>query len=322
MSEILVLADVSLGNVRTSTLELLTAARDLGEPAAVVCGPGGHGAVDRLAEFGAAKIYLAGSPDYDGYLAAPKAALLAELARRNGAAGVLISSGPEGKDVAGRVAVRLESGVVTDAVAVEAGPDGPVVTQSVVAGQWFARSRVSGPTAVITFRAGAVPAQPSPTPVQPVVEEVEIALGEADRGARVVSRTPKQGTGRPELADAKVVVAGGRGVGSAAGFAVIERLADALGAAVGASRAAIDEHWADHDLQVGQTGKTVAPQLYLAGGISGAIQHRAGMQSARTIVAVNKDPKAPIFTIADFGVVGDLHTVLPRLIEEIEKRRS
>jgi electron transfer flavoprotein alpha subunit len=320
VSEILVLADVNLGSVRTSTLELLTAARQLGEPAAVVCGPGGHAAVDRLAEFGAEKVYLAGSPEYDEYPAAPKAALLAELARRNGAAGVLLGSGPDSKDVAGRVAVRLESGVVTDAVTVVAGPDGPVVTQVVVAGQWLARSVVSGPTPVITVRPGAVPAQPHP--VAAVVEEVKIALAGTDRAARVVDRRPKQGSGRPDLSDAKVVVAGGRGVGSAGGFAVLERLADALGAAIGASRAAIDEHWVDHDLQVGQTGKTVAPQLYLASGISGTIQHRAGMQSSRTIVAINKDPKAPIFTVADFGIVGDLHAVLPRLIEEIEKRRS
>jgi electron transfer flavoprotein alpha subunit len=320
VSEVLVLAELTDAGVRTSTLELLTAARPLGEPSAVVCGPGGRRAVAKLAEYGAGKIYLAQAPDYDEYPSGPKTALLTELARRGGAAAVFISSGPEGKDVAGRVAVRLDSGVATDAVAVEAGPDGPVVTQSVVSGQWLAQSRLSGATPVITVRTGAV--QAGPRPVEPVVEEVEIALADTDRGARVVSRSPKQSSGRPELTDAKVVVSGGRGVGSADGFAVIERLADTLGAAVGASRAAIDEHWADHDLQIGQTGKTVAPQLYLAGGISGSIQHRAGMQSSRTIVAVNKDPKAPIFTIADFGVVGDLHVVLPRLIDEIEQRRT
>lgn len=319
MSEVLVLAEFSGATVRPSSLELLTAARSLGEPSAVVCGPGARQAVDRLAEYGAAKIYLSETPEHDEYLAGRKVALLTELIRRSSPAGVLVSSGPDGKDIAARIAVRLDSGIVTDAVAIDLDADGPVITQSVVSGQWLARSRVVRGTPVITVRTGAVQAEAHP--VRPTVEEVTPELSDLDRGARVVSRSPKQSSGRPELTDARIVVSGGRGVGSAEGFAVIERLADTLGAAVGASRAAIDEHWADHDLQIGQTGKTVAAQLYLAGGISGSIQHRAGMQSSRTIVAVNKDPKAPIFTIADFGVVGDLHVVLPRLIDEIDKRR-
>jgi electron transfer flavoprotein alpha subunit len=320
VSEVLVLADITGAGPRGSTLELLTLARRLGDPSAVVCGPGGSHAVDRLAEYGAAKIYLSPDPVHEQYLSGPKVALLTQLAARPGVACVLLPSGPEGKDVAARVAVRLDAGIITDAVDIETGPDGPVITQAVVSGQWLARSRVVRGLPVVTVRTGAVQAEPRP--VQPVVEEVTLELGELDRGARVVHRAPKQSSGRPELTDAKVVVAGGRGVGSAEGFAIVERLADTLGAAVGASRAAIDEHWAEHDLQVGQTGKTVAPALYLAGGISGSIQHRAGMQSSRTIVAVNKDPKAPIFAIADFGVVGDLHLVLPRLIDEIEKRRT
>ena len=154
------------------------------------------------------------------------------------------------------------------------------------------------------------------------MENVDVAVREGAKGAKITSRDPKVSTGRPELTDAAVVVAGGRGVGSQEGFAVIEQTADALGAAVGASRTVTDQHWAPHELQVGQTGKTVAPSLYLAAGISGAIQHRAGMQSSKTIVVVNKDAKAPLFQLADFGVVGDLHQVLPALIDEVGKRKG
>ena len=175
-------------------------------------------------------------------------------------------------------------------------------------------------TPVITVRPNAVP--PEAAPVEPVVETVTVDVGAGDRGSRIAQRTPKTGTGRPDLADASVVVAGGRGMGSAEAFALLERLADSLGGAVAASRAATDLGWYDHDFQIGQTGKTVAPQLYLASGISGAVQHRAGMRGSRTVVAINKDPKAPMFRFADFGVVGDAHAVLPALIDEVERRKG
>jgi electron transfer flavoprotein alpha subunit len=319
VSEVLVLVERADGGVRKASLELLTLARRIGEPSAVLFGPDDE-AVGVLAAYGAAKIYTVDCPEAEEFLVLPKVDVLAELAQRVAPVAVLVTSGPEGKDVAGRLAVRLGSGIVTDAVDLAPGTAGPQATQSVVAGAWVATSEVVRGPAVITVRPNAVSAQESAG--QGVVEPVAVTLSDAAKGARIVSRSPKQKTGRPELLDAAVVVAGGRGVGSAEGFGVLERLADVLGGAVGASRAATDLAWYPHEYQIGQTGKTVAPQLYIAGGISGAIQHRAGMQSSKTVVAVNKDPKAPIFAIADFGVVGDLHTVLPKLIDEIARRTS
>ena len=319
MSEVLVIVERSESGVRKPTLELLTLARRLGEPSAVLFGPADDAVVAQLGEYGAVKVYAAADPVVGEYLVVPKVAVVSDLARRVQPAAVLLTSGPEGKDVAGRVAVRLESGVITDAVDVRPGADGVEADQSVVAGEYVATSTIVRGIPVITVMPNAV--TPEPAPVTPAVETVAV---EADLtgAARVVSRSPKAATGRPELADAAVIVSGGRGVGSAEAFGVLERLADTLGAAVGASRAATDEHWYPHEFQIGQTGKTVAPQLYIASGISGAIQHRAGMQGSKTVVAINKDPKAPIFAIADFGVVGDLHAVVPQLIDEIAKRTT
>ena len=320
MSEVLVIADRTDDGVRKPTLELLTLARRLGEPSAVLFGPPDDAVVAQLGEYGAQKVYLASDPAIAEHLVVPKVDVVTAIALRVSPAAVLITSSAEGKDVAGRLAVRLGSGVVTDAVDVRAGADGIEADQSVVAGEWVATTAVVRGVPVVTVRPNAV--APVAAPVTPVVEAADVEIGAASRRARIVGRSPKAASGRPELADAAVVVAGGRGVGSAEGFGLMERLADALGAAVGASRAATDEKWYPHDHQIGQTGKTVAPQLYIANGISGAIQHRAGMQGSRTVVAVNKDPKAPIFAIADFGVVGDLHVVVPKLIEEIAQRSS
>jgi electron transfer flavoprotein alpha subunit len=319
VSTVLVLVERSGRSLRKSSLELLTLARRFGEPAAVVHGESDTALVDALGRYGAATVYMALPSGPDAYPAVTMAQALVELVERTTPVAVLVTSGPYGKEVAARVAVRLDSGIITDAVDVRDAPEGIMATQSVAAGTWIAESWVRRGTPVITVRANAV--APEPAPVDPAVEPVEIAA-DALPHPRVVARSANATGGRPDLADAALVVAGGRGVGSADGFALIERFADALGAAVGASRAVTDLGWCPHELQVGQTGKTVNPQLYVANGISGAIQHRAGMQGSRTVVAINKDPKAPIFEIADFGVVGDLHTILPVLIDEIDKRKG
>ena len=319
MAAVLVLVEHAEGSVKKVTLELLTAARALGEPAAVVVGAPGSAAalVDKLGEYGAGKVYVAESPDVDTYLVAPKAEVLASLVTSAPPAAVLIASTPEGKEVAARLAMRTRSGILTDAVGVDG--DG-IATQNVFGGAVVVRSRVRAGTPIVTVRPNSVSAEPAPVPA--ATEDVEVTLSDAARGATVLERVVEEKGSRPALTDASIVVSGGRGLGSSDNFAIVEKLADALGGAVGASRAATDAGWYPHQAQVGQTGVTVSPQLYVAVGISGAIQHRAGMQTSKTIVVINKDAEAPIFDLADFGVVGDLHQIVPALTDEIIKRKA
>ncbi|MFJ2777254.1 MULTISPECIES: electron transfer flavoprotein subunit alpha/FixB family protein [unclassified Kitasatospora] len=320
MAEILVLVDHADGVVRKPALELLTLARRIGEPSAVVLGAGAAAAeiAAKAGEYGAAKVYVADGAEFTDQLVVPKVDALAQIAQGAEAAAVLVTSSGEGKEVAARVALRLGSGLITDAVDLRAGDNGPVATQSVFAASYTVDSRVSHGVPVITVKPNAV--APETAPAAGAVENVTVAF--TGNAATVTSRTPRVSTGRPELTEAAIVVSGGRGVGAAEGFGVVEELADALGAAVGASRAAVDAGWYPHSNQVGQTGKQVSPQLYVANGISGAIQHRAGMQTSKTIVAVNKDPEAPIFELADYGVVGDLFAVLPQLTGEVKARKG
>jgi electron transfer flavoprotein alpha subunit len=327
MSEVLVLVDsnsLADGKVSKPTLELLTIARRLGEPSAVWIGdPVAAGAAETLAAYGAQKIYAVADADVSGYLVAPKAEVLAQLVDRLGdapPAAVLIPSGGEGKEIAGRLAVKIGSGLVTDAVDVQPGGDEapPVATQSVFAGNYTVQSTFTRGIPVLTVKPNS--ATPEQAAGAGTVEQFTPTVSEAARTARVIASEPRKASGRPELTEAAIVVSGGRGTGG--DFAAVEGLADCLGAAVGASRAAVDSGWMPHAFQVGQTGKTVSPQLYVANGISGAIQHRAGMQTSKTIVAVNKDPEAPIFEVVDFGVVGDLQTVLPAVSAEISRRKG
>jgi len=313
MSEVLVVADLAESGVAKPTLELLTLGRRLGEPVVVVFGDAAEPVVSTLANYGARKVLTVTDPAIDDYLVAPKAEAVAQIAQARSSAAILLTSTAEGKEVAGRLAVKLDSGLITDAT--DVATDG-TTTQSVFAGNWQVRATVSHGSPVVTVKPNAV--APEPAPVQAEVEPFAVAISEAAKGARIVDRQSRQASGRPSLTEAAVVVSGGRGTGG--DFSAVEALADALHGAVGASRAAVDSGWYPHAYQVGQTGKTVAPQLYLAAGISGAIQHRAGMQTSKAVVAVNKDAEAPIFALADLGVVGDLHSVLPAVVEQIKRR--
>jgi electron transfer flavoprotein alpha subunit len=318
MSEILVLVDSVDGAVRKTTAELLTFARRLGQPSAVLIGSGIDAAHDFLKQYGAEKVYVVDSPDVTDYLVAPQAEALAQLIERTAPAAVLLPSSAEGKEIGGRLAIKTGSGLITDAVDVATGPDGVTTTQSVFAGNYTVASTVTRGVPIVTIKPNST--TPEPATGLAAVERVEVNISEAAKTARIVERKERALTGRPELTEASIVVSGGRGTGG--DFAPVEEFADALGAAVGASRAAVDSGWYPHAYQVGQTGKTVSPQLYIATGISGAIQHRAGMQTSKTIVAINKDAEAPIFELVDFGVVGDLHTVLPAATEQVNARKG
>ncbi|MFV8316687.1 electron transfer flavoprotein subunit alpha/FixB family protein [Mycobacterium sp. 23] len=318
MAEVLVLVEHAEGALKKVTSELITAARALGEPAAVVVGASGTAAplVDGLKEAGAEKIYVAESDVAENYLITPYVDVLASLAESNAPAAVLLAANADGKEIAGRLAARIGSGLLVDVVEVR---EGNKALHSIFGGAYTVESQVNGDTPVITVRGGAIDAEPKAGAGEQVNVEVPAP---AENATKITSREPAVAGDRPELTEASVVVSGGRGVGSAENFSVVEELADSLGAAVGASRAAVDSGYYPGQFQVGQTGKTVSPQLYIALGISGAIQHRAGMQTSKTIVAVNKDEEAPIFEIADYGVVGDLFKVTPQVTEGVKARKG
>ena len=318
MAEVLVLVEQAEGALKKVSTELITAARVLGEPSAVVAGaPGTADALqDALAAAGAVKVYAAESDDVDKYLVTPKVDILASLVESTSPAAVITAASVEGKEVSGRLAARIGSGLLVDVVDVKA--DGSAV-HSIFGGAYTVDAKANGEVPVISIRPGAIEAKPEAAAAERVAVEVP---AQEENAVKIVSRDPIVGGDRPELTEASIVVSGGRGVGSADKFSVVEELADSLGAAVGASRAAVDSGYYPGQFQVGQTGKTVSPQLYVALGISGAIQHRAGMQTSKTIVAVNKDEEAPIFEIADYGVVGDLFNVAPQLTDEVKKHKG
>lgn len=324
MPDVLVLVDHDGERVHKSTYELLRAARRLGDPAAVVVGTPGTAARlrDALARHGARRVYAAESTEADEFLGTPavdalERAVLDLAAEAASPAAVLVSATTAGTEVAGRLAARLDAGLLIDAVDLD--PSG-VATQIVFGGSCTVRSQVTHGIPVIALRPGSF--EPEEHPVEAAERQLTLPPVDPAASARVTARRAAVAGDRPELTEAAVVVSGGRGVGGADGFKVVEELADALGGAVGASRAAVDAGYYPHRYQVGQTGKSVSPQLYIALGISGAIQHLAGMQTSRTIVAVNKDPEAPVLDLADYGVVGDLFAVAPRLTREVAARRS
>ncbi len=327
MSELLVLIDHSGGQPRKVALQMLAAARSIAdglgaEVSAVWLGDGAQDAAATLGAHGAVRVHHWASDDAKAFVTLPQVEALEQLVAATSPVGVLFASSNHVKDVAARLALRVGGGVITDAtgLAVEGGR--PAVTKEVFGGEVITTSHVAeGSLPIIGIASNAFPIEEVGGAAATVVP-FDVTLSDAARAAKVDEVVLQGSGGRPDIAEAAIVVSGGRGLGDASGFTLLEQLADLLGAGVGASRAATDAGWYPHRYQIGQTGRTVSPTLYLGTGISGAIQHRAGMQTSQYIVAVNKDPEAPIFQIADFGIVGDLHDVVPKLIEAIQARKG
>jgi electron transfer flavoprotein alpha subunit len=325
MPDVWVVVDHENGTTSKVTNQLLTAARTLakdagGEPIAVFCGSGWSTAKERVGKFGPTKALVAESDDLANFQTAPQVEVISKLIEERQPWGVLFASVPLGKEVATRVAARLGLGVLADATNVTIEGDKPKIEHSAFGGALIVQKTLKKGPYLICVKPNAFVAEESPSEVQE--ESVEAAISDDARRVVVKERVEKEAGGRPAVDQAAIIVSGGRGLGEPKNFEVVEGLADELGAAVGASRAAVDAGWYPHAHQVGQTGKTVTPQLYIAVGISGAIQHRAGMQTSKTIIAINKDAEAPIFQLVDFGVVGDLFDVVPKLTEEIKKRKG
>jgi electron transfer flavoprotein alpha subunit len=314
MSSVLFLVDHTDGKIAKAAGELATFAKTAGESVAVVLSSDPAEIITQLGAFGVDKVITAAG-DWDKYSSAAAADALAQIIAAEKPAAVLITSSARGKEIAGRLAVKTNSGLITDAVNVD---KDLIATQSVFGGSTTVHSAVITGTPIITLRSNSIEAVSAQS--TPAVSEFAVTISENAKLATVTASTPAVKGGRPELTEASIVVSGGRGTNG--DFKPVEAFADSLGAAVGASRAATDAGWYPHTHQVGQTGKTVSPQLYVAAGISGAIQHRAGMQTSKTIVAINKDPEAPILELADFAVVGDLFNVLPQATQAIVARKA
>ena len=322
MADILVFVDHDKGTVKKVTAQMLTAAKQKGGTVtAAVFGEGAAASVERLGAFGASKAYVWEAPEADQYATEPQVAALVKAVQESGAQVVFYAAEPFTNDIAARAAVRLGAGVVTDANDIEFEGDTAVVTKAIFGGDMTSRCKVrDGHIQFISVKPNAFTAEESGGSAEAV--QLSVDVDDNAKRAKIVDTVAQSAGGRPDVTEAAVIVAGGRGLGNAEGFGLIEQLADTLKAGVGASRAATDAGWYPHSHQIGQTGKTVSPTLYIGAGISGAIQHRAGMQTSQTIIAINKDPEAPIFSIADIGIVGDLYKVIPPLVEEINARKA
>jgi electron transfer flavoprotein alpha subunit len=319
MAKIWVYAEQSDGRPASTALELLTRARELGDAESIALGPGAKEAAAALGRHGAGRVLVNEDPAFAEYLAEPATDCLAALVAAESPDLVLFAFSSDSREVAGRLAARLDTGLISNAMDVEARDGGFVAKVPYFGGSKVATYCANKRPAIVLVRPKSFEASESAGAGE--VVEVEAAIGGDSRRSRIVE-TKTEAADKVKLEDAKVVVSGGRGLGGPENFHYVEELADALGGAAGASRAVVDAGWVPYAMQVGQTGKTVRPGVYIAAGISGAMQHTVGMKGSKVIVAINKDPDAPILKMADLGVVGDALKILPRLTEAVKARKG
>jgi len=322
MARVWVFAETVDGTPKPVVLELLTKARSLGETTAVALGPGASKSAETLGKYGAKKVYIHEDSAFRDVLATPAVELLARLVLKDQPDLVIFGMTYDGRDVASRLSARLGTALIANATDITTNDGGWAIVSPMFGGSLLVTTvpKAKGPTLVL-IRPKAVTAEPAGSAAAPQVETLTDPVDTSKPVARVLRRETEKTTG-PKLEDAAIIVSGGRGLGAPENFKMLDELADELGAAVGASRAVVDAGWKPYSFQIGQTGKTVKPTVYIALGISGAMQHTVGMKGARTIIAINKDPDAPIFKLADLGVVGDVHKIVPQLIQEVRARKG
>ncbi|HEX2913096.1 MAG TPA: electron transfer flavoprotein subunit alpha/FixB family protein [Chloroflexia bacterium] len=322
MTKVWVFAEISGGQLQRVALELVTKARQLGDVTAVALGPGASSYAQVLGQHGASRVLVSEDETYGQFLSEPAADTLATLVEQEKPDLLLIGTTYDGRDIAARLNARLDCGVITDGAQISLEGD-----QLKVQVPWFSASTIvdvtltAGVTRLVLVRPKSFAAEPAQGAGAPQVEQINVSVSENARRARVVQNVVQQSEG-PKLEEASVVVSGGRGLKQPENFKLLDELASQVGGAVGATRAVVDAGWVPYSYQVGQTGKTVKPSVYIACGISGAIQHTVGMKGSKYIIAINSDADAPIFKFADLGVVGDALKVVPALTEEIKRRKG
>ncbi len=322
MAGVWVFAETVDGIPKPVVLELLSKARSLGDTTAIALGPGSSKSAETLGKYGAKKVYVHEDPAFQDVLATPAVDLLAHMVEKDQPDLVIFGMTYDGRDVASRLSARLGTALIANATDITARDGRWAIVSPMFGGSLLVTTvpRAKAP-ALVLIRPKAVAAEPAAAAGAAQVETLTDPVDTAKPVARVLRRETEKASG-PKLEDAAIIVSGGRGLGAPENFKMLDELAAELGAAVGASRAVVDAGWKPYSFQIGQTGKTVKPTLYIALGISGAMQHTVGMKGARTIIAINKDPEAPIFKLADLGVVGDVHKIVPQLIQEVRSRKG